>query len=112
MNRICTVCKKKQFGGGINDPYLQQWFCSPDCHMVRLEEIIVAPPPIGTECQDPCPDPLPEATSLDETPTSDQSADPPAEDRTASPPSETDTPQVAEKPKRKKRTRKAKPKAE
>jgi hypothetical protein len=119
MTRICTTCTKKQFGGGIHDPYLKQWFCGRDCHMAKLEEIIVEPDPISVTCQ--VPDPIHEQspTTLGTMHASPPSADSTAVDPPESPQTDTPTPESKEeapepppKPsaprKRKKRTPKPK----
>jgi len=106
MNRICHVCKKKQFGGGINDPYLHQWFCSVKCHMVRLEEIILEPPPTGTECQDPPPTPPPAPKTPEIVHESPLSAD--STEATPQESPQTDKPTTESKPVKKRSRRKKK----
>jgi hypothetical protein len=115
MTRICTTCKKKVFttNGGVNDPYLHQWFCGRDCHMAKLEEIIVAPDPISVTCQ--VPDPIHEqpTTTLGTSHASPPSADSTAVDPPESPQTDTPTPESKAPPpkapkKRKKRTTKPK----
>jgi len=114
MTSICTTCQKKQFGGGVHDPYLEQWFCGRDCHMTRLEEVIVEPDPISTNCQ--VPDPIHEQspTTLGTEHAFPPSADSGATDPPESPQTDTPTPENKVEPppkaprKRKKRTPKPK----
>ena len=106
VNRICTTCQKKQFGGGVHDPYLEQWFCGRDCHMTRLEEVIVEPDPISTNCQ--VPDPIHEQppTTLGTEHAFPLSADSGATDPPESP--QTDKPTTESKPVKKRSRRKKK----